>query len=265
MGKLLVACESGDIETAKMLIFDGANVNEKNNTGCTPLNYICMYGRCENVELLESQGVACLSEYYKLAALLISHGANVNNKDNHGNTPLHHACGLGFYITAELLTSHGANLDETNNNGDTPLHLACCNMHYEIAKLLITYRANVDVQNNNGDTPLHLVCREMHYEMVKLLTHHNANTNVKDNHGNTPLHITCHKGNFDMAKLLFINIEANINVKNDNKETPIMIARQNKHAYIVILLEKELKKRIYILSLIINNDVLKHYIIRKID
>jgi len=58
------------------------------------------------------------------AALLLSHGADVNAQDKYGYTPLHEAV-LGPYATAlpmvKLLLDHGADIDGKSSQGNTPL------------------------------------------------------------------------------------------------------------------------------------------------
>ncbi|EAY20291.1 ankyrin repeat protein, putative [Trichomonas vaginalis G3] len=79
------------------------------------------------------------------AELLISHGANINEKDNDGYTALHYAAAnfLGEK-TVELLISHGANINETDNMGKTALKIAVEHQYNQIAKLLILHGAISD-------------------------------------------------------------------------------------------------------------------------
>ena len=46
------------------------------------------------------------------AEILISHGANINEKDEDGETALHYAAENNSKETAEILISHGANINE---------------------------------------------------------------------------------------------------------------------------------------------------------
>ncbi|EAX90660.1 ankyrin repeat protein, putative [Trichomonas vaginalis G3] len=49
-----------------------------------------------------------------MAELLISHGANINEKDKDGKTALYIAAYKNSKETAKLLISHGANINEKN-------------------------------------------------------------------------------------------------------------------------------------------------------
>ncbi|EAX97026.1 hypothetical protein TVAG_315280 [Trichomonas vaginalis G3] len=48
----------------------------------------------------------------EIAELLISHGANINEKDEDGKTALHFAAYYNSKEIAELLISNGANINE---------------------------------------------------------------------------------------------------------------------------------------------------------
>ena len=52
----------------------------------------------------------------------------------------------------------GANIEAKNNDGDTPLHYACLNQKTEIVKYFIEKGANIEAKNKNGNTPLHYAC-----------------------------------------------------------------------------------------------------------
>ena len=60
----------------------------------------------------------------ELARTILDLGADVNQGDDRGNTPLHDAVRAGFASVVELLAARGADLDATNDDGQTPLTLA---------------------------------------------------------------------------------------------------------------------------------------------
>ena len=68
---------------------------------------------------------ACLICDTPAAISLIERGANVGEKDQLGETPLHFACRNGRTATAVALIERGANVDEIDRQGRTPLRWAC--------------------------------------------------------------------------------------------------------------------------------------------
>ncbi len=57
----------------------------------------------------------------------IGKGADVNDADHNGNTPLMYASMRGFTDTARFLLDNGADVNARNTQGVTPLTYACRN------------------------------------------------------------------------------------------------------------------------------------------
>ena len=81
-------------------------------------------------------------------------GADVNAKDEDGETPLHYTVYKGHKEIAELLIEKGADVDAGNSFGSTPLHNAAIDGHTEIVELLIAKGADVNAKADTGWTPL---------------------------------------------------------------------------------------------------------------
>jgi len=129
------AAKDGNIETVKLDLADGTDVNAKDDNGRTPLHKAAEEGHKE------------------IAELFIAAGAGVNAKNNLGGTPLHEAAASGHKEIAELLIAKDADVN-VNMGGWTPLHLAADGGHTEIAELLIVKGADVNAKDKNGEKPL---------------------------------------------------------------------------------------------------------------
>ena len=117
-------CKSGNVSEIEEAINNGANVNAKDH-GTTPLMGVLQCG----VELTE------------LAELLIKKGADVNAKDNFGNTVLMRPAIRNYTKTAELLIKYGADINAKNNCGFTALMWAASKGCTGTANLLRRYGA----------------------------------------------------------------------------------------------------------------------------
>jgi hypothetical protein len=67
---------------------------------------------------------------------LVDAGADVNEVEGAGNTPLHSAAYEGWAEGVQLLLQLGAKVNASNNAGDTPWHWATNMGHQEVAQLL---------------------------------------------------------------------------------------------------------------------------------
>lgn len=97
-------------------------------------------------------------------------------------------CGYGDLKRLQELITEGANINEKDTDGWTPLHYASRNGHLKIVKKLIKYQANANVQNNFGNIPIYFAGSHGHLEIVKELIDH-SDLSIKNNYGRTVLDV----------------------------------------------------------------------------
>ncbi|MGO9953779.1 MAG: ankyrin repeat domain-containing protein [Dissulfurispiraceae bacterium] len=86
---------------------------------------------------------------------LIKCGADVNTKNEYGETPLHTACVRGYFEVAQTLMIAGADVNTPNCIGSAPLHEASEWGHFGIAQVLIEAGADLNAKDIYNWAPLH--------------------------------------------------------------------------------------------------------------
>ena len=162
---LVYATRSNDLESVKVLLAAGADVNQVTGYGWSPLL------------------VATENRYYKLGAFLLDHGADVNLANKGGWTPLY-------------LATDNRNIE----SGDYPVRKGDMD-HLEYIKLLIDKGANVNARikdstqtrtvftnqwlDENGATAFLRASQSGDIVLMKLLLAHGADPKI-----DTVLHVT---------------------------------------------------------------------------
>jgi len=100
---------------------------------------------------------------------LLARGADVNEKDNWGHTPLHEAARYGRTAIVRMLIDAGAAVHAKDWLRDTPLHEAAGNGHTETARMLIDAGADVHAKNRDGKTALDCAVRKGRHGAAALL------------------------------------------------------------------------------------------------
>ncbi|XP_058975803.1 transient receptor potential cation channel subfamily A member 1 [Musca domestica] len=149
-------------------------LNEKDNTGCSPLHYASRDGHIRSLENL------------------IRLGACINLKNNNNESPLHFAARYGRYNTVkQLLDSEKGSfiINESDGEGLTPLHIASQQGHTRVVQLLLNRGALLH-KDHNGRNPLQLAAMSGYTETIGLLhSVHSHLLDQVDKDGNTALHL----------------------------------------------------------------------------
>ena len=83
---------------------------------------------------------------------LIYKGANVNARNDRGDTPLSQAVGLGFVEGVDLLLASGARVNDPGADGETPLIAAVHQRNIQLVRTLIKAGADPTRADNSGRT-----------------------------------------------------------------------------------------------------------------
>lgn len=157
--------------------------------------------------------------------LLIKAGAIVEQFDNEGNSPLHHAS--KFEAIFPLLINHCCKINRCNSNKETPLHLALEAKKSFAARLLLFKQACIHLTDTNGNTALHVALKNNHQDVANVLINLDSNVNSQNSKGETPLHLAAISGNLAAARRLIEN-EAYVTAKTKEGKTVLDYVEKGK-------------------------------------
>jgi len=226
---LVYAVRADDLDSVKVLLAAGADVNQTTLYGWSPL-------------LVGTQ-----NRYYKLGAYLLDHGANVNLPNKGGWTPLYLATDnrniengdypvrkpdMDHLDFIKLLLAHGAEVNarvkdstETrtvftnqwlDENGATAFLRASQSGDLVLMKLLLDHGADPKIDTALHVTALHVAAGigwvegityewspEATLEAVKMLLDLGLDVNAQADTGRTAMHGAAHKGRTDVIQVLY--------------------------------------------------------------
>lgn len=134
----------------------------------------------------------------------------------------------------ELLT-RGADPNEEEESGETPLFISVADGTTEIARALINFGARADARNKKGENALFRADEDTPAELVELLLEHGASIDIENEEGETPLFAAIMNGSTEVIKML-VRLGSDVNVKNKDGFTALMAAAENSTVEIMRLL-----------------------------
>ena len=172
-----------------------------------------------------------------LVKALIDAGADVNEKDEAGEAPLHIAVVGGYREIASLLIEKGAEVNVGDARGLTPMHAAAWRGYRDAVVMLIASGADINAQDNrDAVTPLHTAALAGRQETAALLLERGADVNAKNTKALTPLHAAALSGDRETVALL-IERGADVNARSKDGLTPLNMASEKNHREVVELLK----------------------------
>jgi len=254
---LVFAAREGDVESAKLLLEAGTDINQTTEYGWTALL------------------TATNNRHYKLAEYLIEHGADVNRANKGKWTPLYLATdnrnieGGDFPVPKpdldhleyiKFLLDHGANpnaqaKDNTltrtiftmqwfTEDGATPFVRAAQSSDLELLRLLLAYHADPLMKTNHGDTALTAASgigwvdgvtyersAKENVETVKFLLELGLDPNAANDDGRTPLMVAAAKGRTEVIQLL-VDHGANLDTRDKgSRDTDTLVSKVAGHTW----------------------------------
>ncbi|CAE7866986.1 ANK1 [Symbiodinium microadriaticum] len=197
-----------------------AEVDKADVEGRTPLLVACLHGHMEIAKLLVEAGATFQKAIEKSSGNVVA--GNAHPEIVH---MLSQAAADGCVATVRLLLSAGADKEELNTFGATPLYMAALCGHGSVAQLLLEQRANPDTSTEDGSTPLRMAAagNSEHGDLLttQLLLQAGADKDRADDTGCTPLLMACIRGKLEVVRAL-VDAGADVNQANRNGETPLV-------------------------------------------
>lgn len=196
------AIAEGNIGKVNKLISNGFDINWQDKVGFTGLMKAINYHQYEVAELLIDKGTDVnLKDQDEWTALMYC----AESFESKSQSALK-------LIVFEKIIAKDADIDAKNNNGNTALHGAISKSAVDEMNKLISCGANINAQNHNGVTPLIaasvgiLMTRERNVEvretMVLTLLNHGADVTLKTTDGNTVFNLVEELGNEKIKDIL---------------------------------------------------------------
>jgi ankyrin repeat protein len=231
---MIFAAREGDLESAKLLVAAGADVNQTTEYGWTPLL------------------TATNNRHYRLAAWLVENGANVNLSNKGAWTPLY-------------LATDNRNIE----GGDYPVPKPDMD-HLEFINVLLDHGANPNLRSKDdtltrtiftmqwffeaGATPFVRAAQSGDVELMKVLLKHGADPKIPTDFGDTALSTAAGigwvegvtyehsvKDNLEAVKML-LDLGLDPNSANRDGRTPLMgAALKGRNDVVQILVDKGAK------------------------
>lgn len=247
-GSLLMAVEHGSLAVVKTLISAGANLNEQDSRGFSPMGEALLLQETNMADLFRQHGAieniydaVYLNQPETVAALLAKDSSVLSPTTSSHVMPLTViALSSGHIDILKLLFDKGA------PNGASLLHLAALLNQSEGVPLLFQRGAKVDALDENGFTALHLAAIKGSIEVATLLLKHKPNPNASTSPpaagsarpmaimfrldafaGDTPLHLAALACQTNMIALL-LKSNASVNATNAMGMTPLDLIGQRR-------------------------------------
>lgn len=258
---LCVAAQGGHVAAIQLLVDRGADLNIVARDGSSILQDATYYGQEAAVQLLLELGAdikvgkkygdsvlhTAAGRWFdeklremrlRLVRLLLRYGADMNEVNGSGYTPLHSATEARNVAIVQLLLDKGANIEATCNKGYTPMLLAADSGLKYLLQIFLTKGANIKAQTKDHHSALHLALPFRNKAIVQLLIDHGADIQQACRCHPGPLHIATLLGDEEIVELL-LDQEADINATDPFGNTLLHIASKAMPQILELLLRRD--------------------------
>lgn len=221
---LELAIFKNDRPIIELIIKKRPNLIEKNKYGSTPFSQALEANDIHLLELMFQNG-------YQL---------DTSMKEQE-ESPLHRATMVSPYLV-EFLLSKGANINKRNNNGETALMFSLYADSLNSFNTLLKQHADIHNKDHYGKNALFSAVTMGKTEAVRTLLNLKSDASVTDQRGMTPLHVAALNGNGEITQML-IDYQVDLQAKDKKGLTPYQYAYQYNNQKVAELIKKADKKQ----------------------
>lgn len=190
------AAKNGQRGAAHLLLLNHADIDPVNHNLKTPL--FKAIGRLVKSGYMRgsSEDATVFPGARETVILLLECGANIFHRNIYGENALHQASGQRSLSVLKLILELGgsANLEARENRGNTALHMAVIYGQDEVVRCLLREGANINARNMDGDTPLHLAVEWRREVVLETLVEVGVDVNIQNSRRYTALSLAVYRG-----------------------------------------------------------------------
>ena len=251
---LMRAAEKGAVQEVRLLLDQGAPINQRGSQGRTALILAAGCSRQKAGEFFHSKREV---EHLSVMRLLLSRGADPNIQGVQHQTAIYEATSAfsGNPAGVRLLLENGANPDVPDIYGATPLLIACADGHEQLVDIFLQSGAYVNAQMTPTETeeyqkreyrysPLLCAARNGYTSIVKKLLQKGAIPDLPNFHRVTPLAQAIEHGHENVVQAL-LEAGAQLDVASVWGVTPLQRGQSSTKNAVNQLIQEFLKKNPY--------------------
>lgn len=126
-----------------------------------------------------------------------------------------------------ILLRSGADINIKNNEGETPLFVAVSSLRFDVAELLLEKDASVHITNKEERNIFHIITsnpmyfKEENLPFLRRLLEKGVDVNSMDAQGRTPIHEAIHKGGVEAVDFLIKEARIDLTRPDNEGKTPV--------------------------------------------